>query len=82
MIVKGLASFFKLPGMCGIVGLPRVRVICKGMARQYIVCFCVNKSYQIYKAPVCLCYAKTQCVPYPFLTRVWSASSWSSQLQG
>ena len=53
MIVKGLASFFKLPGMCGIVGLPRVRVIGKGMAQQYIVCICVNKTYQIYKAPVC-----------------------------
>ena len=61
MIVKGLASFFKLPGMCGIVGLPSVRVICKGMAQQYLVCFCVSKTYQIYKAPVCLCYAKPMC---------------------
>ena len=33
MIVKGLASFFKLPGMCGIVALTRASSRMQGMAR-------------------------------------------------
>ena len=62
-IVKGLASFFKLPGMCGIVAPPRVRVIeCKEWLDSILHVCVLSRRIENICDTLCPCVMLNQCV--------------------